>query len=127
MAEVQLASNQYGKAENRVVRSDPRHPGMRSPTSTSTSAAARRLRGRAHRGRQLSCSGDRHAEEHHLRVRQGRHSFSEEFLLRLADHFTSEFDWVSGAAGRPISTGGPASMITTTPSTGARPRSGPRC
>ena len=46
-----LGPNQYGKAENRVVRIVPRHRPPRDPRPQRLHVAARRLRGRAHRRR----------------------------------------------------------------------------
>ena len=36
----------------------------------------------------------------------------ETFLLRLADHFTAEFEWITGGRGRPSSTRGRGSRST---------------
>ena len=63
--------NQYGKAENRVVRiyrDTSRHEIVDLNVST---LAARRLRRGAHRRRPGRRAADRHPEEHRLRLRQG--------------------------------------------------------
>lgn len=96
MSEVTLTSNQYGKAENRVVRivrDTDRHE-IRDLNVTS------QLRGDFETA---------HTEGDNVHVvptdTQKNTVFAfakdgipspEEFLLRLADHFPSEFDWVTG-------------------------------
>ena len=72
MTDVILAANQYGKAENRVVRvaRDTAPPRGRA-TSTSPRSCAATSR-RPHRGRQQPGRRDRHPEEHDLRLREGR-------------------------------------------------------
>ena len=66
-----LGANQYGKAENRVVRiyrDTDRHEIRDLNVST---VPARRLRGRARRRRPEPGAAHRHPEEHRLRLRQG--------------------------------------------------------
>ena len=96
MAEVQLASNQYGKAENRVVRvtrDTPRH-------EVADLNVTSQLRGdfeAAHTAGDNShvVATDTQKNTIFAFAKDGIPS-PEEFLLRLADHFTGEFDWVSG-------------------------------
>lgn len=96
MAEVQLASNQYGKAENRVVRvtrDTPRH-------EVADLNVTSQLRGdfeAAHTAGDNShvVATDTQKNTIFAFAKDGIPS-PEAFLLRLADHFTSEFDWVSG-------------------------------
>lgn len=96
MSDVKLTSNQYGKAENRVVRvirDTDRHE-VRDLNVTS------QLRGdfeKAHTEGDNShvVATDTQKNTVFAFARDGVES-PETFLLRLADHFTSEFDWVSG-------------------------------
>ena len=96
MSDVVLTHNQYGKAENRVVRitrDNPRHE-IEDLNVTS------QLRGdfaAAHTDGDNShvVPTDTQKNTIFAFAKDGIGS-PEEFLLRLADHFTSEFDWVTG-------------------------------
>jgi len=96
MSDVTLTSNQYGKAENRVVRivrdTDRHH--IRDLNVTS------QLRGDFEKAHTEGDNGhvvatDTQKNTVFAFAMDGIPS-PEEFLLRLADHFTVEFDWVSG-------------------------------
>jgi urate oxidase len=96
MADVILAANQYGKAENRVVRvvrDTPRHEVVDLNVTS-------QLRGdfeAAHTQGDNShvVATDTQKNTIFAFARDGIAS-PEQFLLRLADHFTGEFDWVTG-------------------------------
>ncbi|MEO6586924.1 MAG: factor-independent urate hydroxylase [Knoellia sp.] len=96
MSEVTLTSNQYGKAENRVVRivrDTDRHE-IRDLNVTS------QLRGDFEAAHTDGDNGhvvatDTQKNTVFAFAKDGISS-PEELLLRLADHFTSEFDWVTG-------------------------------
>jgi urate oxidase len=96
MSDVILTSNQYGKAENRVVRvtrDTDRHEIIDLNVTS-------QLRGdfeAAHtEGDNANVvATDTQKNTIFAFARDGITS-PETFLLRLADHFTSEFDWVSG-------------------------------
>ena len=91
-----LGHNQYGKAEVRVVKitRDTRPPRDRRPERHL--AAARRLRRRPPRGRQRHVvATDTQKNTIYAFARDGVGS-PEAFLLRLGEHFTSSFDWVTG-------------------------------
>ncbi|MEO5608746.1 MAG: factor-independent urate hydroxylase [Ornithinibacter sp.] len=96
MSDVTLTSNQYGKAENRVVRivrDTDRHE-IRDLNVTS------QLRGDFETAHTEGDNGhvvatDTQKNTVFAFAKAGIPS-PEEFLLRLADHFTSEFDWVTG-------------------------------
>ncbi len=80
MTDVILSASQYGKAENRVVRvvrDTDRHEGFDLNVTS-------QLRG-----------DDTQKNTIFTFARDGISS-PEAFLLRLAEHFTSEFDWVTG-------------------------------
>ena len=68
---VKLGYNQYGKAENRVVRvfrdSDPHEI-----VDYNVSVALRRAGGPAPHRRQRTNVADRHTEEHRVRLRGGK-------------------------------------------------------
>ena len=96
MAEVILTKNQYGKAENRVVRvtrNGDRHE-IEDLNVTS------QLRGDFDAAHYEGDNGhvvptDTQKNTVFAFAKDGVGS-PEEFLLRLGDHFTSEFDWVTG-------------------------------
>jgi urate oxidase len=96
MTDVQLTANQYGKAENRVVRvtRDTDRHDLIDLNVTS------QLRGdfeTAHTEGDNShvVATDTQKNTIFAFAKDGIAS-PETFLLRLADHFTGEFDWVSG-------------------------------
>jgi urate oxidase len=96
MTEVRLTVNQYGKAENRVVhvaRETDRHA-VRDLDVTSL------LRGdfeRAHTEGDNSHVVPTDTQKNTIfALARGGVPSPEAFLLRLADHFTTEFSWVSG-------------------------------
>ena len=91
-----LGANQYGKAEVRVVkvtRDDPRHE-IEDLSVTS------QLRGdfaAAHLAGDNSHVVPTDTQKNTVfALARGGIGSPEDFLLRLADHFTSSFDWVSG-------------------------------
>ena len=96
MTEVILAANQYGKAENRVVRvirDTARHEVVDLNVTS-------QLRGdfeAAHTQGDNShvVATDTQKNTIFAFAKDGVPS-PEEFLLRLADHFTGDFDWVTG-------------------------------
>jgi urate oxidase len=96
MADITLASNQYGKAENRVVRvirDTDRHE-VRDLNVTS------QLRGdflAAHtEGDNAHVVATDTQKNTIFAFAKDAFDSPEQFLLRLADHFTSSFDWVTG-------------------------------
>ncbi|HEY8305954.1 MAG TPA: urate oxidase [Lapillicoccus sp.] len=96
MADIQLASNQYGKAENRVVRvirDTDRHE-VRDLNVTS------QLRGdflTAHtEGDNAHVVATDTQKNTIFAFAKEKFDSPEQLLLRLADHFTSSFDWVTG-------------------------------
>ncbi len=96
MTEVILAANQYGKAENRVVRivrDTDRHEIVDLNVSSQLRgdfAAAHTDGDNAH-----VVATDTQKNTIFAFAKDGISS-PEAFLLRLADHFTGDFDWVSG-------------------------------
>jgi urate oxidase len=96
MTDVILTTNQYGKAENRVVRvvrDTDRHEivDLNVTSQLRGDFAAAHLEGdNAH-----VVATDTQKNTVFAFAKDGIAS-PETFLLRLADHFTSEFDWVSG-------------------------------
>ena len=96
MTDVILTSNQYGKAENRVVRvvrDTDRHEivDLNVTSQLRGDFAAAHIDGdNAH-----VVATDTQKNTVFAFAKDGIAS-PETFLLRLADHFTSEFDWVSG-------------------------------
>jgi urate oxidase len=96
MTEVILTANQYGKAENRVVRvtrDTDRHELMDLNVTS-------QLRGdfeTAHtEGNNEHVVATDTQKNTIFAFARDEISSPEAFLLRLADHFTTEFDWVSG-------------------------------
>lgn len=96
MSDVKLTGNQYGKAENRVVRvtRDTDRHSLRDLNVTS------QLRGDFEKAHTEGDNGhvvptDTQKNTIFAFARDGVPS-PEAFLLRLADHFTAEFSWVSG-------------------------------
>jgi urate oxidase len=96
MAEVQLAANQYGKAENRVVRVT-RDTDRHEVADLNVTSQLRGDFEAAHTEGDNShvVPTDTQKNTIFAFAKDGIPS-PEQFLLRLADHFTSEFDWVSG-------------------------------
>ena len=96
MAEVILTTNQYGKAENRVVRvnrDSDRHELIDLDVTSQLRGdfeAAHTEGDNAH-----VVATDTQKNTIFAFAREPIAS-PEQFLLKLADHFTSEFDWVSG-------------------------------
>ncbi len=96
MTEIKLTANQYGKAENRVVRvtrDTDRHDlvDLNVTSQLRGDFDAAFLEGdNAH-----VVATDTQKNTIFAFAREPISS-PEEFLVRLADHFTSEFDWVSG-------------------------------
>jgi urate oxidase len=96
MVDVTLTSNQYGKAENRVVRvtrDTDRHDLIDLNVTSQLRGdfeAAHTEGDNAH-----VVATDTQKNTIFAFARDGIAS-PEAFLLRLADHFTGEFDWVSG-------------------------------
>ncbi len=96
MTEVILTANQYGKAENRVVRvtrDTDRHEIVDLSVTSQLRgdfAAAHTEGDNAH-----VVATDTQKNTIFAFAKDGIAS-PETFLLRLADHFTGEFDWVSG-------------------------------
>ncbi len=95
-AEVILAANQYGKAENRVVRVN-RDTARHEVTDLNVTSQLRGDFAGAHIDGDNShvVATDTQKNTIFAFAKDGISS-PEELLLRLADHFTSEFDWVSG-------------------------------
>ncbi len=96
MADITLGSNQYGKAENRVVRvvrDTARHEVVDLNVTS-------QLRGdflAAHtEGDNAHVVATDTQKNTIFAFAKDRFDSPEQFLLRLADHFTSTFDWVSG-------------------------------
>lgn len=122
-----LGQNQYGKAEVRLVkitRDTDRHQ-IQDLNVTS------QLRGdfeAAHTAGDNAhvVATDTQKNTVYALARDGV-ATTEEFLLRLGNHFTESFDWSPADAGRRSSTSGTASTTTTTPSPGTRAKSAPRC
>ncbi|MFP5281822.1 MAG: factor-independent urate hydroxylase [Actinomycetes bacterium] len=96
MADVQLTANQYGKAENRVVRVT-RDTARHEVIDLNVTSQLRGDFAAAHTDGDNShvVPTDTQKNTIFAFARDGIES-PERFLLRLADHFTSEFDWVSG-------------------------------
>ena len=96
MAEVQLAANQYGKAENRVVRVT-RDTDRHEVADLNVTSQLRGDFAAAHIDGDNShvVATDTQKNTIFAFAKDGIES-PEAFLLRLADHFTGEFDWVSG-------------------------------
>jgi urate oxidase len=96
MTEILLTTNQYGKAENRVVRvtrDSDRHDLIDLNVTSQLRgdfAAAHTEGDNAH-----VVATDTQKNTIFAFAREPIPS-PEQFLVRLADHFTSEFDWVSG-------------------------------
>jgi urate oxidase len=96
MTEILLTTNQYGKAENRVVRvsrDTDRHELIDLNVTSQLRgdfAAAHTEGDNAH-----VVATDTQKNTIFAFAREPIAS-PEQFLVRLADHFTSEFDWVSG-------------------------------
>ncbi len=96
MSDVVLTHNQYGKAENRVVRitrDTPRHEieDLNVTSQLRGDFAAAHLAG----DNSHVVATDTQKNTIFAFAKDGVGS-PEEFLLRLADHFTGDFDWVTG-------------------------------
>ena len=96
MSDVVLTHNQYGKAENRVVRitrDTPRHEieDLNVTSQLRGDFAAAHLEG----DNSHVVATDTQKNTIFAFARDGVGS-PEAFLLRLADHFTGDFDWVTG-------------------------------
>ena len=113
-----LGANQYGKAEVRLVRVTRAPPGAaRDRGPQRHLAAARRLRGLPHRGRQQPGGRDRHPEEHRLRVRPRARR---RLARAVPDHARRPLRrrvplGDAAAAGRPSSTPGSGSSVDGAP------------
>jgi len=96
MTEVILAANQYGKAENRVVRV-VRDTARHEVVDLNVTSQLRGDFEAAHTQGDNShvVATDTQKNTIFAFAKDGVPS-PEEFLLRLADHFTSSFDWVTG-------------------------------
>ena len=96
MSDVVLTRNQYGKAENRVVRitrDNPRHEieDLNVTSQLRGDFAAAHLEG----DNSHVVATDTQKNTIFAFAKDGVGS-PEAFLLRLADHFTGDFDWVTG-------------------------------
>jgi urate oxidase len=96
MSGVVLTSNQYGKAENRVVRitrDTPRHEieDLNVSSQLRGDFAAAHLEG--DNGHVVPTDTQKNTVFAFAKDKVGS---PEAFLLRLADHFTGEFEWVTG-------------------------------
>lgn len=126
MSKVRLTSNQYGKAENRlmrVYRDSDRHE-IRDLNVTS------QLWGdfeTAHTegNNEHVVATDTQKNTVFAKAKELGVSSPEQFLMGLADHFTSDFDWVTGGRWKPKNTAGTGSTITSTRSSSPHPRSAP--
>ncbi|HJF13493.1 MAG TPA: urate oxidase [Enteractinococcus helveticum] len=94
---VRLTANQYGKAENRVVRvyRDTKRHSLRDLNVTS------QLRGDFQTAHTEGDNGnvvptDTQKNTVFAKAKEEGIDSPEQFLLSLADHFTSNFDWVTG-------------------------------
>ena len=96
MTQVTLTANQYGKAENRVVRVT-RDTDRHEVADLNVTSQLRGDFAAAHTDGDNShvVPTDTQKNTIFAFAKDGITS-PEAFLLRLADHFTSEFDWVSG-------------------------------
>jgi urate oxidase len=96
MTDVILAANQYGKAENRVVRVT-RDTARHEVTDLNVTSQLRGDFAAAHIDGDNShvVATDTQKNTIFAFAKDGISS-PEEFLLRLAEHFTGSFDWVSG-------------------------------
>lgn len=96
MADVQLTANQYGKAENRVVRVT-RDTARHQVADLNVTSQLRGDFVAAHTEGDNShvVATDTQKNTIFAFAKDGIDA-PETFLLRLADHFTGEFDWVSG-------------------------------
>ena len=96
MTEVILAANQYGKAENRVVRV-VRDTARHEVTDLNVTSQLRGDFEAAHTQGDNShvVATDTQKNTIFAFAKDGISS-PEAFLLRLADHFTGDFDWVTG-------------------------------
>ena len=96
MTEVVLTANQYGKAENRVVRvtrDTDRHEVIDLNVTSELRGDFRAAHTEGDNAHVVAT--DTQKNTIFAFARDGITS-PETFLARLADHFTSEFDWVSG-------------------------------
>lgn len=96
MSEIELTTNQYGKAENRVVRIT-RDTDRHEIEDLNVTSQLRGDFAAAHYEGDNShvVATDTQKNTIFAFAREGIGS-PESFLLRLADHFTGEFDWVTG-------------------------------
>jgi len=96
MADVQLTANQYGKAENRVVRVT-RDTARHEVADLNVTSQLRGDFTAAHMDGDNShvVPTDTQKNTIFAFAKDGIAS-PEAFLLRLADHFTAQFDWVTG-------------------------------
>jgi urate oxidase len=96
MTDVILAANQYGKAENRVVRvvrDTPRH----EVTDLNVTSQLRGDFEAAHtKGDNAHVVATDTQKNTIFAFAKDGVGSPEAFLLRLADHFTGDFDWVTG-------------------------------
>ena len=95
---VSLGANKYGKAENRVVRiyrDSPRHEIVDLNVSSQLRGAAlvdSYLTG----DNSLVVATDTQKNTAFAFAKQYGVRAPEEYLLRLSEHFVSEFDWIEG-------------------------------
>lgn len=95
---VRVGANQYGKAEVRVVRitrDTPRHE--IDDLSVSSQLRGARLDESFYAGdNALVVATDTQKNTIYAFARTHGIGSPEQFLLRLGEHFTSEFDWIEG-------------------------------
>lgn len=97
MSGVKLTTNQYGKAENRVVRvyrDTDRHE-LRDLNVTSQ-LHGDFLTAHTEGNNEHIVATDTQKNTIFAKAKEAGIESPEQFLLTLADHFTSSFDWVSG-------------------------------
>lgn len=97
MSGVKLTTNQYGKAENRVVRvyrDTDRHE-LRDLNVTSQ-LHGDFLTAHTEGNNEHVVATDTQKNTIFAKAKEAGIESPEQFLLTLADHFTSSFDWVSG-------------------------------
>lgn len=92
----ELGFNQYGKAENHLVHVK-REGGVHEITDFTVSSQLRGDFGRVHtHGDNASCVATDSQKNTVFSLARDGVSTPEEFALRLSDHFTSSYDWVTG-------------------------------
>lgn len=98
MTDVTLTSNQYGKAENRVVRivrDTDRHEVFDLNVTSLLRGDFEAAHTEGDNAHVVPTDTQKNTVFAFARAGIGS---PEEFLLRLAEHFTSEFDWVTGGS-----------------------------